>query len=264
MFNNPKPNKDLGQHYLIDEKVIAAVVADHGEKFSAIVEVGPGPAVLTTHLCKKNVPFEVIEMDKRFEANLAPILASNKIHWGDAMQMNLPAIINHPNTWLVSNLPYNISAPLTIKFLTIINIKYMTLMYQKEVAQKIFSFGQKDDNSMSSLMALAQNYFKVKLLCKVGRGSFQPPPEVESAVLSYERIDNPIVPVEEFKSYEKFLRGLFAQKRKQISNVLKINFKAEDIAEIFTMLNIPLTIRAEALDLSTMQKLYFAFKKHMS
>jgi 16S rRNA (adenine1518-N6/adenine1519-N6)-dimethyltransferase len=140
----------------------------------------------------------------------------------------------------------------------------MTLMYQKEVAQKIFSFGQKDDNSMSSLMALAQNYFKVKLLCRVGRGSFQPPPEVESAVLSYERIDNPIVPVEEFKSYEKFLRGLFAQKRKQITNVLKINFKAEDIAEIFTMLNIPLTIRAEALDLSTMQKLYFAFKKHMS
>jgi 16S rRNA (adenine1518-N6/adenine1519-N6)-dimethyltransferase len=263
MFNNPRPNKDLGQHYLIDQKVIQTVVSDHGEKFSAIVEVGPGPAVLTTHLCKKNVPFEVIEMDKRFADNLNPLLASNKIHWGDAMQMNLPAIINHQNTWLVSNLPYNISAPLTIKFLTITNIKYMTLMYQKEVAQKIFSFGQKDNNSMSSLMALAQNYFKVKLLCKVGRGSFQPPPEVESAVLSYERIDNPIVPIEEFKNYEKFLRALFSQKRKQISNVLKTNFKSEDIIEIFSELNISLTVRAEALDLETMQKLYFAFKKHL-
>jgi len=263
MFKAPRPNKDLGQHYLIDQKVIQNIISNHAGKYSAIVEVGPGPAVLTTHLAQKNVPFEVLEMDQRFAEYLKPILDSAQIHWGDAMQLDLSAIIKNDNTWLVSNLPYNISAPLTVKFLILPKIKYMTLMYQKEVAQKIFYFGKHSDTTMNSLMALCQNYFKVSLLTKVGRGAFNPPPEVESAVLSFERRDNPIVPISEFKSYEKFLRLLFSQKRKQIGNVLKTNFKIEDISAVFKELNIALTVRAEALDLELMQKMYFAFKKYL-
>jgi 16S rRNA (adenine1518-N6/adenine1519-N6)-dimethyltransferase len=131
----------------------------------------------------------------------------------------------------------------------------MTLMFQKEVADKVFPFST-TKNFMSSLLVLSQSYFDCKLLCKVPPGAFTPPPKVDSAVLTMMRRETPLVPLNEFRKLEKFLRILFSQKRKQLGGVLKSSFDANHIASVFEELKIPLSIRAEALSLEQVLDLY--------
>jgi len=178
----------------------------------------------------------------------------------DALNINLSDFykekkIDGKSIWLVSNLPYNVASPLLINFLQSPEIKFMTLMFQKEVADKVFPFAT-SKNFMSSLLVLSQSYFDCKLLCKVPPGAFAPPPKVDSAVLSMIRRDSPLVPLKEFHKLEKFLRILFSQKRKQLGGVLKSTFEPNRIALAFEQLGIPLSIRAEALTLEQVLELY--------
>ncbi|RPJ76306.1 MAG: 16S rRNA (adenine(1518)-N(6)/adenine(1519)-N(6))-dimethyltransferase, partial [Alphaproteobacteria bacterium] len=94
------------------------------------------------------------------------------------------------------------------------------------------------------------------LLTKVPPGAFAPPPKVDSAVLTMVRRDEPFVPLSEFRTFEKFLRQMFSQKRKQIGGVLKSYYPTEKIQESFAALGIPLTLRAEALTLEQSLDLY--------
>jgi 16S rRNA (adenine1518-N6/adenine1519-N6)-dimethyltransferase len=147
-----------------------------------------------------------------------------------------------------------------VNFLQATEIEYLTLMFQKEVADKVFPFST-TKNFMGSLHALTQAYFDCSLLCKVPPGAFSPPPKVDSAVLSMVRKKTPLVPMEEFRTFEKFLRVLFAQKRKQLGGLLKSSFPIELIHTSFESLGIPLTIRSEALTLEQVIDLYRKLKK---
>jgi len=157
--------------------------------------------------------------------------------------------------WLVSNLPYNVGSPLFVKFLQVAAIDQMTLMFQAEVADKIVPF-KTLKNEMNSLMALGQNYFETQLLLKVPPGHFSPPPKVDSAVITLKRRLNPAVPLKEFKSYEKFLRLAFSQKRKQLMGILKAQYKKEQLEATFSKLQLLNTVRAEALSLEQVQQMY--------
>jgi 16S rRNA (adenine1518-N6/adenine1519-N6)-dimethyltransferase len=136
----------------------------------------------------------------------------------------------------------------------------MTLMFQKEVADKVFPFAT-TKNFMSSLLVLTQSYFECELLCKVPPGAFTPPPRVESAVLSMVRRDIPLVPLNEFKKLEKFLRLVFGQKRKQLGGILKSAYDIQKIEQIFKEENILLSIRSEALSLDQVLALYRKFSQ---
>lgn len=131
----------------------------------------------------------------------------------------------------------------------------MTLMYQKEVSEKIYAPINKK-NPMGSLMALSQNYFNIKLLCKVKPGCFAPPPKVDSAVLQFIRKVDPIIPISLFSPYESFLRTLFSNRRKQSFKVLKERYPLKTLEESFESLKIPLTQRAESFKLDIIQKLF--------
>jgi 16S rRNA (adenine1518-N6/adenine1519-N6)-dimethyltransferase len=109
---------------------------------------------------------------------------------------------------------------------------------------------------MGSLHALTQSYFDCALLTKVPPGAFVPAPKVDSAVLSMVRKKTPLVPLIEFHAFEKFLRLLFSQRRKQLGGMLKSSFPIENIHSTFLTLSIPLTIRAEALTLEQVISLY--------
>ncbi len=258
----PYADKSLGQHFLRDHKVIENICNDFNTTAKNILEIGPGPGILTEFLAKHGLPYMVIEKDLRFKEYLLQFLDDEQIYMGDALKVDLEAFIaehfNEKNVWLVSNLPYNVASPLLINFLQAPSIKQMTLMFQKEVADKVFAFTT-TKNSMNSLMALSQTYFNCGLLLKVLPGAFNPPPRVDSAVLSMTRIEDPIIPLAEFLKFEKFLRLVFSQKRKQLGGVLKAQFKPEQIQQIFSELNIELTIRAEALSLAQIQTLYRKF-----
>jgi 16S rRNA (adenine1518-N6/adenine1519-N6)-dimethyltransferase len=261
----PLADKSLGQHFLRDSKIIQDICNNFKNTAEAIVEIGPGPGILTEHLAQHKLPFVVIEKDERFPPYLEQFISSNQITITDALKINLSTFVQEQNIadkkiWLVSNLPYNVGSPLLINFIQTPEIKFMTLMFQKEVADKVFPFAT-TKNFMSSLLVLTQSYFECELLCKVPPGAFTPPPRVESAVLSMVRRDIPLVPLNEFKKLEKFLRLVFGQKRKQLGGILKSAYDIQKIEQIFKEENILLSIRSEALSLDQVLALYRKFSQ---
>ena len=255
----PQADKKFGQHFLKDQKVIDLITFDQVKSAKYILEVGPGPGVLTAFLKLHNKPLQVIEKDQRMVEHLKKHLTGDQILITDALELDLNSYLGQlgwdENIWLVSNLPYNVSVPLMINFIQAEKIKYMTLMFQKEVGEKIFDIsGTK--NSMGSLMALTQNYFEVEFKCPVLPDAFIPPPKVDSVVLSLKRINDPVISLDQFQSYEKFLRGLFAHKRKQVGGVLKEYFDKQKIEDALENLSLNRTLRAETFLLNQVQKLY--------
>jgi 16S rRNA (adenine1518-N6/adenine1519-N6)-dimethyltransferase len=259
----PFADKSLGQHFLKDQKVIHSICYDFKDVASGILEIGPGPGILTETLASHHIPFHVIEKDTRFEVYLKQFLKNDQITMGDALNIDIEKFIkdhfqDQKNIWLVSNLPYNVGSPLLINFLQAPSIKHMTLMFQKEVADKVFPFAT-PKNYMNSLLVLSQTYFECKLLLKVLPGAFNPPPKVDSAVLSMVRKEIPLVPLQDFRKLEKFLRLMFSQKRKQLGGIMKAQYPIEKIHTIFSEENILETIRAEALTLDQVLNLYRKF-----
>lgn len=266
MSKLPQANKALGQHFLVDSKVIEKITSDFSEEAGAILEIGPGPGILTEFLAKHELPFHVIDKDERFPEYLEKFISPERIHIQDALDWDLEKGFEDwqwqdHKIWLVSNLPYNVSTPLLIAFLKAPSIKYMTLMFQREVADKAFAFDTRKGKAMNSLMALTQTYFETTLLCKVPPGAFSPPPKVDSAVLSFIRRERPIVPLSEFSQFEGFLRHLFQFKRKQMGKILKSRFSGEAIEKAFEKEGLVTILRAEALELNQIQNLYISLKE---
>lgn len=262
----PWANKDLGQHFLKDQEVIDLICNDFKDDAESILEVGPGPGILSKHLAEHELPYHVIEKDKRFPEILSQWISADQITLGDALKVDLSELFenknwNHNNTWLVSNLPYNVGVPLLINFMQEPSIKFMTLMFQKEVGGKIVPSGAKKKNTMGSLMALCQNYFDCEIVCMVPPEAFQPPPKVDSIVVSLKRKSSPEIDLSEFLEYESFLRKLFAMKRKQVGTVLKGFYLADKLEGAFAKCEIDRRLRAETFSLEQVRSLYRALKK---
>jgi 16S rRNA (adenine1518-N6/adenine1519-N6)-dimethyltransferase len=255
----PLANKSFGQHFLSSQTVISKITSPLPKEVDAIVEIGPGPAVLTPHLAAYKKPLFVIEMDERFVELLAPIVGAQNIFREDALAFDWHAFLTKygfENIWLVSNLPYNISVPLTLSFLRIPQIRHMTLMYQKEVAQKILP--NESRNAMGSLHALCMSQFNLKHVVYAPPGAFVPPPKVDSQVLSFSRKEIPLVSLNEVDQFEKFLRLVFSQKRKQLGGILKGEWGCEKTMKALENAQIHPSVRAEALSLAQIFQLYFS------
>jgi 16S rRNA (adenine1518-N6/adenine1519-N6)-dimethyltransferase len=255
-LNKPLPwaLKKLGQHYLNDKNIIDLICTDFPDLDYPILEIGPGPGILTQHLSQQNRPLIVVEKDTRFEENLLEFLTPDQIIWGDALKQDFSELFkSFEKIWLVSNLPYNVASPLLINFIQEPKIKAMTLMFQKEVGDRILT------EDMNSLGALSNTFFKIKMLCKVPPSSFLPPPKVDSIVLSFERLENPEVDLREFPQFETFLRNLFKMRRKQVGSVLKTTFDKVKVEKVLADLNIDTKTRAETFSLREVIDLYRGF-----
>ena len=269
MAQLPQANKTLGQHFLVDKKVIAKITEDFKDEAGAIVEIGPGPGILTESLSSWELPLHVIDKDERFPEYLIKFVKEENIHITDALKWPLEQGFKDwgwekKTIWLVSNLPYNVSTPLLINFIQAPSIKLMTLMFQREVADKVFPIDTREGKAMNSLLALSQTFFEVSLLCKVPPGAFAPPPKVDSAVLSFKRIEEPVIDLAEFKKFESFLRTLFQFKRKQIGSNLKGPYSADILNKGLERAGIERSKRAESLELSQIQDLYIKLKEAQS
>ena len=265
MTKLPRADKELGQHFLKDKNVIEKITTDFQSECDVILEIGPGPAILSTALASKDKPYYFIEKDERFIEQLESITPKENQFFTDALKFDWYNFIKDngleaKKIWLVSNLPYNISSPLFISFLQVPQIQYMSLMFQKEVGEKTY-FRENTKNQMGSLLSLSLNYFETKKLMNVHPGAFLPPPKVESVVVSYKRRPEPTVEISEFKSYERFLRLCFSMRRKQLGSVLKTQHSKENVDDMFEKSGVPATIRSEALSLEQVYKLYSAFKE---
>lgn len=253
MIHDKTPNKKLGQHFLKDQKTIRLILDTMPIDTDVILEIGPGMGAITNHLIPLEKKIILVEKDTRF----AKAWSEKKIECieADALKISWEKLLSsvktqYHNLWLVSNLPYNISAPLTVTLLSQPEITHMTLMYQKEVAEKILG-----SESMCSLHVLSSNYFEITKVALVKPGAFYPPPKVDSMVLNFQKIARPKVPLEEFQRFEQFLRKLFAYPRKQLSSVL-FKFMSKDLSPRIQTMEIDLKIRAEKLSLEQVLKLY--------
>lgn len=262
----PQADKNFGQHFLTSQSIIDKITTDYVNKATAILEVGPGPGVLTYKLKESGLPLCLIEKDLRFREYLQEILSDDKVLFSDALNVDLGSFLKDHYSeqerkylWLVSNLPYNVSVPLTLLFTKEPMIEVMTLMFQKEVGDKILNQAKKWNNN--SLHVLCNNFFVIDELCKVPPESFSPAPKVDSIVLSFERKECPIIPLEEFTNFERFLRNIFQQKRKQLQKVLKFSYKSQEIGIALEKAELDPAIRAEKLTIDQVYKLYNSLLK---
>jgi 16S rRNA (adenine1518-N6/adenine1519-N6)-dimethyltransferase len=265
MSRFPTANKSFGQHFLSSPTVINKITSPLPEGTDAIVEIGPGPAVLTPHLAKYNIPLYVIEMDERFVEILEPVVGPDKIFRQDALLFNWNEFLEKhkfKNIWLVSNLPYNVSVPLTLSFLRIPEIKTMTLMYQKEVAEKILPKEMR--NAMGSLHALTLSQFEINHVVHAPPGAFVPPPKVDSSVLKFKRREKGFIDLPEIDHYETYLRVAFANRRKQLGGILKKEWGSDVAQKSMEAAGLSLEIRAEALTFNQVLNLYAAYTSFSS
>lgn len=264
-YKFPIANKSFGQHFLNSPNVIKKITSPLPSGVDAIVEIGPGPAVLTRNLALYGLPLFVIEMDERFVEILSPIVSPDRIYRQDALEFDWDHFLkthNFKSIWLVSNLPYNVSVPLTLSFLRIPEITHLTLMYQKEVAQKIVPNDPR--NAMGSLHALTLSQFELFHVVYAPPGAFVPPPKVDSQVLYFKRRQNPFIPLKEVDQFENFLRLVFANRRKQLGGILKKEWGAEKAVECLARAHLETEIRAEALTFEEVLNLYQAHSHYYS
>ncbi|MBF0299878.1 MAG: ribosomal RNA small subunit methyltransferase A [Oligoflexia bacterium] len=271
------PKKSLGQHFLKDQKIQLKITSDFIDTADAIIEVGPGAGALTKWLVvsceKRGKPFFVIEKDQLLGESLQNLLKKDQIVIGDALEIDwnefvkekkIDSLNGFSKVWLVSNLPYNISAPLFVNFVKSSSIKYLTLMFQKEVGEKIV--GKK---GMNRLKCLSNPFWEVKVLDHVSRNSFWPKPAVDSIVLSLTKRDTELLAKSEINDYEFFLKELFKFKRKQLLTVFKsFNYNKfnncnniDDVKKILDDLQIDYKIRAEDLSMEQIINLYLSVNK---
>ena len=212
-----KLNKNLGQNYLIDKNKRDQII-DFGNvtKEDVVLEIGCGIGTLTIELAKKAKKVIAIEQDEKICEILAKRLKDEKIDNvelinDDALKVEFPQFNK-----IISNLPYQISSPITFKFLNY-DFDLAILMYQKEFADRMNGKPNTKDYSRLSVML----YFKcdVEKLTDVSCESFIPKPKIDSTVVCLKPKENTISK-NDFDNYSKFAKALFQHRNKKIKNAL--------------------------------------------
>ena len=215
--NGIKLNKTLGQNYLIDKNKRDQIINfGNINKEDVILEIGTGIGTLTIELAKKAKKVIAIEQDENICKILAKRLKDEKIDNvellnEDALNVEFPKFNK-----IISNLPYQISSPITFKFLDY-DFDLAVLMYQKEFANRMNGkVGTKNYSRLSAML-----YFKcdVEKLTDVSSESFIPKPKIDSTVVKLTPKENKISE-EDFKIYSKFTKALFQHRNKKIRNAL--------------------------------------------
>lgn len=201
------PKRSLGQNFLVNPNVIEKIIKKVSSFLpSHIVEVGPGLGALTERLIRLDRPLSLIEMDKEFAAYWKKNPNLN-VFEADALQFNWSDIKLPPETLFVSNLPYQIAARIVVdRSLDPSNIKYMVLMFQKEVAERLMA--KPSTKAYGFPTVIAQNSWKMQKVTDAGSNDFYPAPKVISRVLSFERIGTPSV------EFVAFVKKAFENRRK--------------------------------------------------
>ena len=210
-------NKNLGQNYLIDDfKRKKIIEYANLTKEDTVLEIGPGIGTLTIELAKKAGKVIAIEQDTAIFNILKKRLEKEKIDNvelinGDAVKVDFPEFNK-----IVSNLPYQISSPISFKFLEH-EFDLAVLMYQKEFADRMNGkVGTKQYSRLSAML-----YFKAdsKFLTKVSPESFIPSPKVDSSVVELKPKEIQIAD-DDFKIYSKVVKALFQHRNKKSRNAL--------------------------------------------
>jgi len=262
-------SKSLGQNFLIDAAVPAQIAALSGAAEAGyVVEIGPGMGCLTAELCKRAVKVIAIELDQALLPVLEETLADYEnrvILQGDALALNLNALCaehfssDKENRSVVAcaNLPYYITTPVITKLLESHLFRQITVMVQKEVAQRICALPGTPDFSAFSIYV--QYHAAAAIVLEVPAASFLPRPKVDSAVLRLTPLEQPAVCVQDETMFFRLVRAAFHTRRKTLVNallpVLGETCQKTEIAALLESIGLDAKIRGERLSLQDFARL---------
>ena len=210
--------KAFGQHFLTDDNILgvigrlAALQTD-----DVVLEIGPGQGVLTEYLRDRVRHVHAVEIDRSLEPALASAVGGSAkvtLHWGDALSLDLAAFRPAPRK-LVANLPYNVATPIVVESLVgLAAVDRWTVMVQREVADRFFAEpGSKAYGAVSVQLRLHTRRIGFHA---VSREVFRPRPNVDSALVAFERIPGPASPL----AVKRVVEAAFAHRRKTLVNSL--------------------------------------------
>jgi 16S rRNA (adenine1518-N6/adenine1519-N6)-dimethyltransferase len=214
------PKKELGQHFLVDENILRVIerLADLSAP-DTVLEIGPGPGLLTAYLADRVAHVHAVELDRSLEPVLRERLGARTnvdIVFGDALHVDLAALSPAPRK-LVANLPYNVATPLVAESLQgLPSVEHWCVMVQREVADRFFAAPRtKAYGAVSVLLQLATERTGFH---PVSREVFRPRPNVESALVAFRRRPLP----ERFGELRALVGAAFGHRRKTLANALEL------------------------------------------
>ena len=251
----PAARRELGQHFLVDENIVA--VATRMAKLGPddiVLEVGPGLGVLTAQLLDQVAFVHAVEIDPDFEPRLRERFAGDErlgLVVADALRYPLAELDPAPRK-LVSNLPYNVATPLIVESLDgLPSLELWCVMVQREVADRLFAdSGTKAYGAVSVLVRLTAERTGFH---PVSRTVFRPPPNVDSALVAFARTRKwgP-----EFAGLKRVVQGAFAHRRKTAVNSLELSgFERPAIEAALAAIALEEGIRAERIEPAQFERL---------
>ena len=257
-------SKAKGQNFLIAPWVPQSIAEDAGvDETAGVLEIGPGIGPLTQQLALRAGKVCAVEVDER----LKPILAltvgefSNlEILWGDVLKQDIPALVKEKFDGLrpmaCANLPYYITSPILTALLEAECFSCVTVMVQKEVAQRIAA---KPGSADYSAFTIFCNYYaEPEILFDVPAHCFLPQPKVTSAVIQLKVRQNRPWDIDDPDIFFRCVRASFAQRRKKLSNGLASGFPElgkEGAAAVIAECGLDASVRGETLDIPDFARL---------
>ena len=234
--------KRYGQNFLIDQNILTKIANLIRSENLNILEIGPGDGKLTDKIIlKKPSMLTLVEIDKDLIKKLNQrYLNNNEINLVN--ENILKYEIKDYYELIISNLPYNISSQILVKLSTLkISADTLILMFQKEFAQRLL------DSKLNSINSLIKCFYSIKLNFNVSKNCFRPIPKVDSSVLTFKKLKNKLIEIEEINKFIIFKRNLFSHKRKSLKNTLK---------KYDLKYNFDLNLRVEDLKLNDLVKIF--------
>lgn len=261
LLRDQRRAKSLGQHFLTDPSILSRIVDLAGPlKDQTVLEIGPGPGGLTREILKRS-PFHLIavEKDPNCWTALKPLLDAYSsipcsIINGDFLQLNISSLLLSPDRPLhvIANLPYNVGTEILIRLLRKIkHFAAFTLMFQKEVAERIFApCGTKDYGRLSVLVQYLTTGRRVMTLPP---GAFTPPPKVFSSVIHLvpkSDVDRSLTPY-----LEKVTEAVFQVRRKMLRQSLLSLWPKDELGKVLNRCKIEAERRPETLSVAEFEAL---------
>lgn len=244
------PKKSLGQNFLLDEAV-ARWIADQVQPDGAacVVEIGPGRGALTQHLAGRPAKLLLLEKDNYLADTLRIQYQGRgevELWHGDATRYDMRPLFALGEVKAIGNLPYSMGQVIVRHFLSPPTpVREAVFMLQKEVCDRLAA--QAGDEGYGALSLLVQQHWQVEILRVIPPSAFRPRPRVQSAVVRLAPRAAGSLPVFDRPLFERLVRQGFAQRRKQLKNLLPA--APEGWENLMAALGKPMAARAEELSL---------------
>ena len=251
-------SKAKGQNFLIAPWVPESIAVESGvDKTAGVLEIGPGIGPLTQQLCLRAGKVCAVEVDTR----LKPILeltvgefSNLEILWKDVLKLDIPALVQEKFVGLrpmaCANLPYYSTSPILSALLEAECFDSVTVMVQKEVAQRIAAAPGTAD--YSAFTVFCQYYAEPELLFDVPAHCFLPQPKVTSAVITLRTRKERPWDIQDEEVFFRVVKASFAMRRKKLSNGLASGFPElgkTGAAEVIAAAGFDANVRGETLSI---------------